>query len=151
MQQTASPQNFGITWPSVSLAFWQYSSLILPPPQFRNYSHSLPGGRCLEQKVVWGWRGAAVGCLHCGHEDVLENLCYSPGETTSPAHCSWGAAWSPHLSDALTPDPSCSSAGCGQSHHVAVAGMHASLTCFLFFFSSGRSFYGISLPSCACW
>lgn len=37
------------------------------------------------------------------------------------------------LSDALTPDPTCSSAGCGQTHHVAVAGMHASLTCFLFF------------------
>lgn len=153
MQQTASPQNFGITWPSVSLAFWQYSSLILPPPPPSSeitHIHFLAGGawsrRWFEagEEQLLGVCTADVRIFLTTCAMALEKPCRlhtAAGEQPGLHISVWRShPWPYLLICRLWTNPPCSS------------GWYACVTyLFPIFFSSGRSFYGISLPSCACW
>lgn len=129
------PQNFCITWPSVSLAFWQYSSLRLSPPVQKLLAFiswwDVPGaggGLRLTRSSCWVFTLVARGCslklvlqLWRNHVACTLQLGSSLVSTS--------------LSNALAPGPNCSSAGGGQARCVAVSSVHAPLLP-VFLFSS---------------
>lgn len=140
------PQNFCTTWPSVSFAFWQYSSLKLPPPPSSSeitHIRFLVGGarsrRWLEQLSGVYTAGTGMFCkTRAAAPERPRRPRGAAGEQRAPHSSPRRARPRPWLLlRRLRSIPPRSSA-----RWACIGYLFSS-----FFFSSGRSFYGILLPT----